>query len=239
MPPSDLVTSRKAERSWSGSVATDRNGKAPRTLWWKRVYRALRSSFGVGSCVTTTVIVSRQEALREAFSQLEIPVRWPGDVTPNMPPRDDIHIGEAAPIARMVNGAVELSVTPWAWKTPTGKPVFNFRSEGRRFGNSDRCVIAADGFYEFTAAADAKRRLKEKHLFTISGEPWFWIAGLVKDGAFTIVTTAPGPGIAPYHDRQIVVLPRWQGREWLELSRPEAELLQPLPAGSLHHEQVR
>ncbi|WP_420608283.1 hypothetical protein [Novosphingopyxis sp.] len=41
------------------------------------------------------------------------------------------------------------------------------------------------------------------------------------------------------HDRQIVVLERADWMTWLELSRPEAELLQPLPAGSLHVEQVR
>jgi putative SOS response-associated peptidase YedK len=37
----------------------------------------------------------------------------------------------------------------------------------------------------------------------------------------------------------MVVLERADWLAWLELSRPEAELLQPLPAGSLHVEQVR
>lgn len=54
-----------------------------------------------------------------------------------------------------------------------------------------------------------------------------------------MLTTAPGPDIAPYHDRQIVVLPRQAGLDWLDLSKPEAEILRPLPAGSLNHEQVR
>ncbi|MDP3492584.1 MAG: SOS response-associated peptidase family protein [Hyphomonadaceae bacterium] len=179
------------------------------------------------------------DAIREEFSQLQLPMRWAEDTTPNYPPRDDIRIGDTAPIARLAADTVELSLAPWAWKTPAGKPVFNFRSEGRRFGNSERCLIPADGFYEFTASADPKQRLKEKHLFTLAGEPWFWIAGLVKEGAFAMLTTTPGPDVAPYHDRQIVVLPRWQGIEWLQLTRPEAELLRPLPAGSLHQEQVR
>ena len=56
---------------------------------------------------------------------------------------------------------------------------------------------------------------------------------------FTLLTTAPGPDVAPIHDRQMVVLERADWLAWLELSRPEAELLQPLPAGSLHVEQVR
>ena len=54
-----------------------------------------------------------------------------------------------------------------------------------------------------------------------------------------MLTTAPGPDVAPIHDRQMVVLERADWLAWLDLSRPEAELLRALPAGSLHVEQVR
>jgi putative SOS response-associated peptidase YedK len=37
----------------------------------------------------------------------------------------------------------------------------------------------------------------------------------------------------------MVVLERADWLAWLELTRPESELLKPLPAGSLHVEQVR
>ena len=47
------------------------------------------------------------------------------------------------------------------------------------------------------------------------------------------------PDLAPIHDRQMVVLERDDWLAWLELSRPEAELLKPLPECSLHVEQVR
>ena len=57
--------------------------------------------------------------------------------------------------------------------------------------------------------------------------------------AFTLLTTAPGPDVAPIHDRQMVVLERADWLAWLELSRSEADLLRPLPAGSLQVEQVR
>ncbi len=40
-------------------------------------------------------------------------------------------------------------------------------------------------------------------------------------------------------DRQMVVLNREDWQAWLDLSKPENELLQPLPAGSLHVEQIR
>ena len=59
------------------------------------------------------------------------------------------------------------------------------------------------------------------------------------DDAFTLLTTEPGADVALIHDRQMVVLERPDWRAWLELSRPEAELLRPLPEGSLRVEQVR
>lgn len=107
--------------------------------------------------------------------------------------------------------------------------MFNFRSEARRFDGSTRCLITADGFYEFTEAQSGQKR-KTKWLFTMTGEPWFWTAGIVRDGAFAMLTTAPGPDIAPYRDRQVVLLPPSHGIAWLDLSQPEDALLEPLPA---------
>jgi len=57
--------------------------------------------------------------------------------------------------------------------------------------------------------------------------------------AFTILTTKLGPDIAPIHNRQVVVLERSDWAAWLDLTRPEADLLRPLSAGSLQVEQVR
>jgi putative SOS response-associated peptidase YedK len=57
--------------------------------------------------------------------------------------------------------------------------------------------------------------------------------------AFTLLTTAPGPDVAPIHDRQMVVLDRSDWSAWLEQTGNETELLRPLPAGSLRVEQVR
>jgi putative SOS response-associated peptidase YedK len=65
------------------------------------------------------------------------------------------------------------------------------------------------------------------------------IAGIWRDGAageppnFTMLTTEPGPDIAPYHDRQIVVLPPADWQNWIYLTKPESELLRPMPRGSL------
>jgi putative SOS response-associated peptidase YedK len=71
------------------------------------------------------------------------------------------------------------------------------------------------------------------------------IAGLWRDGAygkppaFTMLTTDPGPDVEPYHNRQVVVLRPEDWASWIYLTKPEAELLKPLPAGALDVETVR
>jgi putative SOS response-associated peptidase YedK len=57
--------------------------------------------------------------------------------------------------------------------------------------------------------------------------------------AFTLLTTEPGPDVAPIHDRQMVVLERSDWAAWLEQTGNEAALLRSLSAGSLQVEQVR
>ena len=66
----------------------------------------------------------------------------------------------------------------------------------------------------------------------------FWVAGLIQDGAFAMLTHKPGMDIAPRHDRQIVLLRPKDGAAWLDLQKPETELLRALPAGSLGVEKV-
>jgi putative SOS response-associated peptidase YedK len=54
-----------------------------------------------------------------------------------------------------------------------------------------------------------------------------------------MLTTEPGPDVAPYHDRQIVILRPEDWAHWIYLSKLEEELLRPLPRGSLLVETVR
>lgn len=160
----------------------------------------------------------------------------------DLPQADDIRIGNTGPVIRPAGNGVEL--TPMTFGFPPkgrGGPVFNFRSEGRHFADSRRCLIPASAFFEFTGS----KYPKTKHRFTLNKAPFLAIAGLWREGegnqppAFTMLTTQPGPDVAPYHDRQVVVLPPSQWADWLWLTRPENEILKPLPAGSLHVETVR
>lgn len=86
----------------------------------------------------------------EEFEHLKIKIRFP-EGRPNIEAREDIKITDTAPIVRSVEserGAGELVQRRWSWPSPTRKPVYNFRSEDREFA-SNRCLIVADGFYEF------------------------------------------------------------------------------------------
>ncbi|MDP8912450.1 MAG: SOS response-associated peptidase [Pseudomonadota bacterium] len=179
--------------------------------------------------------------VRDDFSQLRIPLRFPEGL-PNLAPLDSIRITDPTAIVRIGEDGAELVVRRWSWPGPNKKPVYNFRSEGRQF-TSGRCLIVADGFYEFTAPADPKQKRKQKWLFTKKGEPWFCIAGIWRKTpevgeAFTMLTTEPGADVAPYHNRQIAVIDRSEWARWLDPAVPAGELLRPLPAGSLEVEQV-
>ena len=156
--------------------------------------------------------------------------------SPGLPPvqRDGL-------LLELEDGSFEFSVLRWGFPPakPKGPPIINFRSEGRRFPVG-RCLVPASHFFEFTG----KKSPKSKWKFTKAGEEWFCFAGLWRPmpdggGAFTLLTTAPGPDVAPIHERQMIVLEREDWGAWLNLSKPEAALLEPLPAGSLQAEQVR
>ena len=179
-------------------------------------------------------------AYLEAFSETRIPVRF-SDAAPNIEPRDDIWPTDAAPVIRQTDGGAEFTQLRWGFPPakPKGPPIINFRAENRRFPKG-RCLVPASHFFEFTGTKSPKSKWK----FTKAGEEWFCFAGLwrpMQQGgdAFTLLTIEPGQDVAPIHNRQVVVLPREDWRAWLYLDRSEAELLHPLPAGSLTVEQVR
>jgi putative SOS response-associated peptidase YedK len=160
----------------------------------------------------------------------------------DLPQADDIKISDKGPVMRAAGDGVEL--VPMSFSLPPsgkGAPVFNFRSEGRHFDNSNRCLIPASAFFEFTG----KKYPKAKVRFALKRSPITAIAGIWREGkgnqppAFAMLTTAPGDDVAPYHNRQVVVLRPQDWAAWLRLSKPEAELLRPLAKGALDVATVR
>lgn len=160
----------------------------------------------------------------------------------DLPQAEDIKIGDVGPVLVAAGNGVELWPMKFGWPAPRPKagPVFNFKSDGRHFADSRRCLVILSGFYEFVGT----KCPKAKYRFTLKDSPVMGIAGLwseADDGSlsFTMLTTAPGPDIEPYHDRQVCVLAPKDWAAWLFLTRPEEDLLRPLPAGALEVTLVR
>jgi putative SOS response-associated peptidase YedK len=89
---------------------------------------------------------------------------------------------------------------------------------------SHRCLILADGFYEWRTEETGKKpvwiTLPDKEPFAFAG---LWAAAKGGDGSAVhscaIVTCAPGEVVAPIHDRMPVILAREAEAGWLD---PEA-----------------
>jgi putative SOS response-associated peptidase YedK len=177
---------------------------------------------------------------RKALAALEL-ASTDGDEAALLP-ADDIRIGDSGPVLRAKGNGVELVTMRFGFPPPRPKagPIFNFKSDGRSFAESRRCVVVLSGFFEFTGS----KYPKTKHRFALRDSPIMGIAALWSeddDGSlsYTMLTTAPGADIAPIHDRQVCVLRPEDWAAWLFLTRPEEELLRPLPEGTLVVEVVR
>ncbi|MGQ3672045.1 SOS response-associated peptidase [Xanthobacter sp. TB0136] len=161
----------------------------------------------------------------------------------DLPQFDEIRINQMGPVMRARDNLMELAPMNFGLPSdqPKRGPVFNFRSDGRDFSKTLRCLIPASGFFEFTGT----KYPKTKHRFALNDAPFMAIAGIWREAkgnhpmAFAMLTTEPGPDVKPYHDRQIVVVRPEDWAAWIWLTKPQADLLKPLPAGSLSVETVR
>lgn len=179
------------------------------------------------------------QVARAMGRQLEFP-----EGAPNFAP-GDIRITDRAPILRAVRGApgaAEMVARRWSWPGPGGKPLFNLRSEKWRFDVGQRCVALADAFYEHTAPKDAAQKRKDRWAFTWpperGGHEWFGIAAIWRADpavgeAFSLLTCEPGPDVAPYHARQVIMLSPADCFAWLDGTIDVACAAAPKAAGSL------
>jgi len=120
-------------------------------------------------------------------------------------------------------------VPTWAKDTKTGFKMINARAETladrpayRSAFERFRCLIPADGFYEWQAVPGESR--KQPFHITIAGGGLFAFAGLwsvwhrgepEELRSCTIITTAANGAVAPVHDRMPVILPHEAEELWL------------------------
>jgi putative SOS response-associated peptidase YedK len=137
-------------------------------------------------------------------------------------------------------------VPHWSQTPDTGYRMINARAETleekttfRESLRRRRCLVLADGFYEWKKTGDGKVPMR----ITLKSDEPFAFAGLWetwKDRetgellrTFTIITTTPNDLMVPIHDRMPAILLPEVEKTWLDDSAgPEAwrELLRPYPA---------
>jgi putative SOS response-associated peptidase YedK len=191
---------------------------------------------------------------------------WIG--SPAIMPEPRFNIAPAQPVAVVTNETpkawldhVRWGLVPgWAKDASisTGSKMINARSETltskptfARLLRRRRCLIPADGFYEWKRWPDGKG--KTPYRFTLKDRRPFAFAGLwdhwgSPDGSelltCTIITTSANELVAPVHDRMPVILrdedvQHWvtaaekPGEEFVPMLRPyPAELMQAYPVSS-------
>jgi putative SOS response-associated peptidase YedK len=136
----------------------------------------------------------------------------------------------------------------WAKDVKIGYSLINGRSETaaekpafREAFKSRRCLIPADGFYEWKKLDPKTKQpyaivMKDRSLFGFAGlwERWKDKASGEVVRSFTIITTTPNEVCAPIHDRMPVIVDpanygKWLGEESVDPVRL-LSLLKPFPA---------
>jgi putative SOS response-associated peptidase YedK len=174
------------------------------------------------------------------FEFSDIRVRWNLDRDlPRYTPRFNVapETSPNIPVIVRRKGANECRFMQWglipSWaKDPTiGNQTINARAESltekpafKHLVGSRRCIIPADGFYEWRK--EGKRKvpmwvyLKTKEPFGLAG---LWDVWRKPDGkkveSFTIITTEPNELVRPIHNRMPVILQPEDEEQWLDASR--------------------
>lgn len=193
-------------------------------------------------CGRYTITINADSA-REDLGLTEMPV----DYQPRY------NVAPTQPVAVVVNGEerkaewMRWGLIPfWAKDPAIGSKLINARSETiaekPAFKNAfqkRRCLVLADGFYEWKKGAGPKGRSQPYYFKRADGKP-FAFAGLWESWkspesgelrTCTIITTEANGLVKPVHERMPVMLSGEALWAWLGESRPDSalKLLRPYP----------
>ncbi len=180
------------------------------------------------------------EEARSLFNYME---------TPDFPPRAYVAPGGPIAIVRIDKGQRHFALVRWgfipSWvkEVKPGKPLINARGETvagkpsfRNAMKRRRCLIPADGFYEWKGDIPGKKQPYFIHrpddgLFAFAGlwEHWMGADGSeIETGV--IITTEPNRTVAQIHNRMPVVVEPWDYETWLTGDVQDAgTLIRPAP----------
>lgn len=141
----------------------------------------------------------------------------------------------------------------WAKDLAIGSKMINARAEGiatknayRHAFSKQRCIIPADGFFEWKVIEGQKRK-QPMFIHRVDGEPlafaglWETWRGADRDRdpiyTCTIITTTANETMAPVHDRMPVILPPDLWEKWLDPEMRDTDalvkFLKPAPSSLL------
>ena len=177
-------------------------------------------------------LTSAPEAIRALFRYTE---------QPNFPPRYNVAPTQPIAIVRLVDGKRHFALVRWgllpSWvKDPkTFSLLINARGESaaekpafRAAMKRRRCLIPADGFYEWQKAGERKRpffvRAKDDAPLAFAGlwESWQGPNGEEMETA-AIVTTQANKTLAPIHERMPVIVPPEAFDLWLDTANVDTK----------------
>ena len=182
------------------------------------------------------------EEVAEAFSL---------DEEPELVPRYNIAPSQPVLVVRQVLPGERPSASLSRWGlvprvAPEGKPLINARAETaatrgvfkHAFAHG-RCLVPADGFYEWQGEKGSKRQPFHVRL---EGGGLFGLAGLLEPGpepgtsTLAILTTSPNAVVEKIHERMPLIVPKADYARWLDpRATPLAlrTLLGPYPAARM------
>jgi putative SOS response-associated peptidase YedK len=197
-----------------------------------------------GRFIQTTPSTALKERFRIAQARAEAAPRY------NIAPTDPVAVVRLDEGQRVLELFRWGLVPEWAPSLREAPRLINARAESlsskpafRRLLPRQRCLVLADGFYEWGGSKAGKRqpycvRLTEGGPFAFAGLFGLWRNPKAKDepplGTVTIVTCEPNGLIAPIHDRMPAILRGAEEEEsWLDVTLTDPErlgrLLRPLP----------
>jgi putative SOS response-associated peptidase YedK len=164
------------------------------------------------------------------------------NVAPNTP----------APVVALNGDSLVSREMGWGVRGYDGRLLTNAKSETARnkpmWRNSwaqHRCVIPADGYYEWKTEG----RQKLPYRMVLKDDSLFWFAGLWSDelptrpdapgeGRYVILTRDPTPDLSRIHNRMPLILNQDEIEPWLAPETSHEWIPNGVPEGSLHSYRV-
>lgn len=165
----------------------------------------------------------------------------------NISPGEDVIVFEEATLKPMRWGILPVARTNARGK-PVMETIINARSETvfqkSAFRGTRRCVLIADGWYEWTGQKRKKTcwkislKSQEPIFFAAIADTWQGPGGLSVDQVASL-TCEPNGDLREIHDRMGVILKRDEIDAWLSVDQRVAlSMMQPLANGLLDIKQV-